>query len=241
MGRSSSPTPRATCLGNTAGLGLYHADTRHLSGYDFTLRNLRPVLLTSNAELGFAQEQVLTNPNMIGQGGKQIERQTIEMRRVRAISKDIVEETLRVTNFNIFPITIDLLYRFEADFADIFEVRGYPRESSGRRLATRTRAQSIQFRYKGVDDRSRVTNIELAPRPIELTETHALHRVTLSHLESAVFTLEIHFRQEDEPRHETVSSHFREVAADHNSWFADVTTVDTDNQLFNAVLRTQPE
>src|SRR5687767_7108874 len=67
-------------LGNQRGFGLYHADTRHLSGYEFSLRNVEPVVLTSSAELGFAQEQVLTNPGMIGHGGAELMRQTIEMR-----------------------------------------------------------------------------------------------------------------------------------------------------------------
>src|SRR3990170_4877528 len=47
--------------GNRRGLGLYHADTRHLSVYDFALGGGTPVVLLSTAELGFAEEQVLTN------------------------------------------------------------------------------------------------------------------------------------------------------------------------------------
>src|SRR3990172_341540 len=109
--------------GNVNGYGLYYADTRYLSGYDFTFAAGKPVVLLSTAELGYSSEQVLTNPSMPSLEGRTIPRGTMEIRRLRVV-EDVLEETLRVTNYNVFPLTLDLVFRFEADFADVFEGRG---------------------------------------------------------------------------------------------------------------------
>jgi glycogen debranching enzyme len=224
-------------LGNKRGFGLYHADTRHLSGYQFTLRNVEPVLLTSTAELGFAQQQVLTNPIMVGQGGRQLERQTVEISRVRAISDDVLEETLTITNYNNFPVTLDLLYRFEADFADIFEVRGYQRESRGKVQPARVEESSVHLSYEGLDGRIRQTDLHFDPVPLELGAGHALHRIDLEHLGSTVVGIEVHFKAREESPHTTLSHHFESVARAYQEWSGSMAQVQTDNQLFNEVLQ----
>ena len=119
--------------GNQRGYGIYHADTRHLSAYKLTFNGTQPVLLLSTAELGYAMEQVMTNPTLHGE--QTIKRGTIEMTRRRVVA-DVVEETLRLTNYNAAPVTVNLLYEFSADFADIFDVRGYERARFGRTLFT---------------------------------------------------------------------------------------------------------
>ncbi|MEX2237689.1 MAG: glycogen debranching N-terminal domain-containing protein [Dehalococcoidia bacterium] len=221
---------------NQRGFGLYHDDTRHLSAFEFSLRNVQPVLLTSSAELGFSQEQVLTNPNMVGEGGRRIERQTIEMRRVKAVADDVLEETLRVTNFNDFPVTLDLIYRFAADFADIFEVRGYPRPVCGLQDPVTVNERSVHFVYHGLDGDPRKTDVHLSPTPLELTAGHALYRVTLGHHETATFEIEVHFDGKHEREH-SLGDQFDKVAAAYTRWFDETTAVETDNQLFNEVMR----
>src|SRR4030065_647743 len=60
-----------------------------------------------------------------------VPRESIEVRRQRVIDS-VLEETLHVTNFNVFPVTLDLCYQFDTDFADIFEVRGLSRPRRGK-------------------------------------------------------------------------------------------------------------
>src|SRR3972149_7457504 len=80
--------------GNRRGLGLYHADTRRLSVYDFALAGTAPVVLLSTAELGFAAEQVLTNPRFTSLEGCVVPRGSTEVRRQRVLA-DVLEEALR--------------------------------------------------------------------------------------------------------------------------------------------------
>ena len=116
--------------GNVQGFGLYHRDARHLSKYEFDLNGIQPVVLLSTAELGYAMEQVLTNPTLKTRDGRELRRGSVEIARQRVIS-DVIEEQVRITNFNPFPIQLELNYGFEADFSDIFDVRGYERVRRG--------------------------------------------------------------------------------------------------------------
>src|SRR3972149_11450738 len=52
--------------GDQRGFGLYHHDTRYLSTCSLSFGRANPVVLLSTAEMGFSQEQVLTNPSMEG-------------------------------------------------------------------------------------------------------------------------------------------------------------------------------
>lgn len=48
--------------GNTAALGLYHRDTRFLSGLELKMQGLEPVLLHSSTERNYLQIVELTYP-----------------------------------------------------------------------------------------------------------------------------------------------------------------------------------
>src|SRR5262249_1736095 len=150
--------------GNRQGYGIYHADTRHLSAWNFTLNGVEPVVLLSTAELGYAMEQVSTNPTLTTPEGRAVQRGTIEMRRQRLIA-DVVEERLSVGNYNPFAVTLSLLYEFSADFADIFDVRGYERERMGERHAPVVGERSLCYAYTGIDGTDRQTLVEFDSRP----------------------------------------------------------------------------
>ncbi|HEY8173847.1 MAG TPA: glycogen debranching N-terminal domain-containing protein, partial [Dehalococcoidia bacterium] len=156
--------------GNVQGFGIYRADTRHLSSYDLTLNGTRPVMLLSTAELGYAMEQVMTNPTLHQGDERDVTRGTIELRRQRVVA-DVVEETLTLSNFNRFPVSLQLLYRFSADFADIFDVRGYQREHIGKTHAPELSERAIVYRYTGVDGRERSTRIDFDQAPDYVDES----------------------------------------------------------------------
>src|SRR4030043_2428028 len=99
---------------NPNGFGLYHGDTRHLSVYDFSFADARPVVLLSTAELGFSEEQVLTNPTMLSDDGRVLPRGSLELRRQR-VGDGALEETLDATDYNVFPARFDVVYRVGAD------------------------------------------------------------------------------------------------------------------------------
>ncbi|MBI1886519.1 MAG: amylo-alpha-1,6-glucosidase [Chloroflexi bacterium] len=225
---------------NLNGYGLYYADTRYLSAYEFTFADARPVVLLSTGELGYSGEQVLTNPTMTSAEGRVLPRGTIEVRRQRVV-EDVLEETLRITSYNVFPVTLDLHYTFRADFADIFEVRGYERTSPGQYYQPRKTEATITFAYKGVDGRKRETRITFSPAPLSITPVgenggmRVSFRVSLRHRESAALRTVIAV----DGRLEAAQGveRFGTVAHEYDEWLRSATNVYADNDFFNAVLQ----
>jgi glycogen debranching enzyme len=220
--------------GNNQGYGVYHADTRHLSAYTLTLNGTLPVMLLSTAELGFAMEQVMTNPTMSDALGRVIERGSVEIRRLRVIA-DVVEETLSITNFNPFPVVLNLLYEFGADFADIFDVRGYRREHVGTMAEFSVTERAIEYGYRGVDDRFRSTTVEFDREPDYCDASTALFRVKLPHREVSTLRIEINPQSTDAPRIAR-PRRITAVIEDYGRWMDAGTEITTDNTFLNRVL-----
>ena len=173
---------------NPNGFGLYHGDTRYLSVYDFSFADARPVMLLSTAELGFSEEQVLTNPTMLSDDGRVLPRGSLELRRQRVVD-GALEETLQVTNYNVFPVSFDVVYRLGADFADIFEVRGSERKQRGELLPTHVEDGHVVFSYKGLDGRKRETIVSFSPQPASVDEGQVTFHFALEHRQSAAVRL----------------------------------------------------
>ncbi len=130
--------------GEDQGYGLYKGDTRYLSVYDLSFGDVRPTVLQSTAELGFSSEHHLTNPPMTVASGREIPKETLEVMRRRVIDKSL-HETVQITNFNVFPITVYLRLEFAADFLDIFEFRGEKRPRRGNLLPPLVDERQVVF------------------------------------------------------------------------------------------------
>jgi glycogen debranching enzyme len=219
--------------GNHHGLGLYHADTRHLSTYEFSFSHTLPVPLLSTAELGFSEEQVLTNPRMESIEGRVLPRESIEVRRQRVVD-DVLEETLHITNFNVFPVTLDLCYHFDTDFADIYEVRGLSRPRRGKSHPPHVDGDVLTYSYDGLDKNHRQTRIEFWPRPTVLAPHRATYRVTLHHRETT--TIKLVIALDGQNSREQARTRFDNVAAQHRRWVLSNTRIFSSNEFFNKVM-----
>jgi len=218
---------------NPNGFGLYHADTRYLSVYDFSFADARPVMLLSTAELGFSEEQVLTNPTMLSDDGRVLPRGSLELRRQRVVDGSL-EETLHVTNYNVFPVSFDVVYRLGADFADIFEVRGSERKQRGELLPTRIEDGHILFSYSGRDGRQRQTMVSFSPEPVAVEEGQVTFHLTLNHRQSAVVRLL--FAIDGHPKAPGGAEAFVSLMSQYRHWMENATRMPTDNEFFNEVL-----
>jgi glycogen debranching enzyme len=224
--------------GNPNGYGLYYRDTRYLSGYEFAFSNARPLTLLSTAQVGFSAEHVMANPSMLDAEGQRLTRATIQVRRLQVLG-DVLEETIRVLNYNTFPVTLEINLRFAADFADIFEIRGYEPEARGALEAPIVEEGSLAMRYMGTDGHRRETMITFDPHP-ELIAADAdvgfvTFRLSLASQESTSVSLVVSMDGRLEaPRGE---ERFAAVAQDYQRWRSECTEVQSDSQFFDAVLR----
>jgi glycogen debranching enzyme len=84
---------------------------------------------------------------------------TIGISRDRLIGADGVSERLRIVNHAADPAAVPVDLELGADGADIFEVRGYPRKARGQLLPVAATDRRVTFRYVGLDNIEQLTHI----------------------------------------------------------------------------------
>ena len=112
--------------------GLYHRDTRILSQFQLLLEESRPLLLSSMTQDDNAVFSAdLSNPDLLIDGRIALRREQIHLHRIKFVWEGTCYERVLVRNFSAAPLGARLTFRFAADFADLFEVRGERRAARG--------------------------------------------------------------------------------------------------------------
>jgi glycogen debranching enzyme len=123
-------------------MGLFCADTRFLSRLELQVEGRSPTLLSSTAEKGFTLSILCTNPKI----DERLKADTVGIRREMVLNGALFEE-IEVSNYSTTTVSFELSISFDADFVDLFEVRGYGRDKRGRllRLVEPTSEEGISF------------------------------------------------------------------------------------------------
>ena len=154
--------------------GLYHEGTRFLSRLMFKLGNARPFLLNSTVREDNSLFVVnLTNPDVYQRGQLLLPRGTLHITRTKRLQPSMCYETLRFINYGLTAVDVHFSFEFDADFADVFEVRGMTRQRRGFRSAGAVDADQLWFSYEGLDGVLRRTHIQCASAPRELIASGA--------------------------------------------------------------------
>jgi glycogen debranching enzyme len=188
-------------LGPTAE-GLFHEDTRYLSLLTVAFNGHRPLLLSSMVTEDNTVFTVdLTNPDIYAEGRVVLSRDTVHIQRSKVLAAGLLAEQVRVHNYALEPVEIELRVEFDADFADIFEVRGQTRERRGQYLKETIAGNGVTLGYKGLDGVVRRCAIRCDARLEEVTRRSAVRRFRLESHESETFTLTVACwsGQEEEP------------------------------------------
>ena len=150
----------------TGSHGLYHEGTRFLSRFVLTLNGERPLLLSSTVKQDNVLLNVdLTNPDMTADGQVKISRGSLHLSRTRFLWQGRCFERLRVHNYSLLPVLVRLSISVDADFADLFEVRGTIRNRRGRRLESVMSKDGLSLGYEGLDRVDRWVTVRCAPAP----------------------------------------------------------------------------
>lgn len=223
---------------DTSGLGLYYQDTRFLSTFNMTLFDTTPVLLSSTADRGFMSQIELTNADFMTADGTVVPQETINIRRIRVVNGRLYE-LVRIKNYNHFPVDVSLEFEFDSDFADMFEVRGTRRTRYGTRLAPKIGEDSITLAYHGLDAILRKTVVQLETPPTSIEGTTAVFRFRLKPRERRVvkYSVEPVLPVTKEPTTDNFNKAIGEIRKSYEEWFRSSTQLETDNELFTAVLR----
>jgi glycogen debranching enzyme len=154
--------------------GLYQRDTRILSKLTVLLEEARPLLLSSTIQddnTSFSAD--LSNPDLLIGDVVALRREQIHLHRLRFLWNGACYERLLVRNFSDQELCVRLAVCFDADFADLFEVRGEHRSKRGQATATRAGDAKVVLSYLGLDSVERTTTLQFYPAPQTLTTKRA--------------------------------------------------------------------
>jgi len=146
--------------------GIFYDGTRFLSDFALFIGNSRPLLLSSTIRYDnslFSAD--LTNVDITQDDEVVIPRGTLLVSRSKFLYECSCYEQLRIANFGLNAIKIPFGLKFDADYADIFEVRGTKREHRGQRLEPQTSRDGTILSYRGLDGKVRFTKLQCTPSP----------------------------------------------------------------------------
>ena len=149
--------------------GIYHEGTRFLSLWRLTIADRRPLYLSSTVREDNAILTVdLMNPEL---PDRAIARGQLHIFRAQLLWQGVYYERIRITHYGLHPVRVALTFHFDADFRDVFEVRGHPRTHRGMLFPVQANGATVTFGYRGRDGRIRRTRITWDPPPQALS-TH---------------------------------------------------------------------
>ena len=150
--------------------GLYYRGTRYASRLDLRIDGERPMTLSSSVVRDNALLAVdLTNPELSRDGRHPVPHGTIHLFRGCILEDGVFHQRLRVHNFSVSEVTFELHVRLEADFADVFEVRGTARSRRGKQDPPELHPDGISIAYDGLDGVVRRTRLRCHPTPAQVT------------------------------------------------------------------------
>src|ERR1044071_4288341 len=218
--------------------GLYHEGTRFLSRFELTINGERPLLLSSTVkEDNILLNIDLTSPDLTREGQIEIACGALHLARARFLWQGLCFERLRVHNYSLFPVPVKLTFSVDADFADLFEVRGRKRSKRGKRLESMIFRDGISLGYEGLDCVERWVTVCCAPRPTAVHPNEISCETLLSAGEVAQWDLTISCEEDKRIKRDlSYDGAFVEAERALHSAKADDCLIVTSNEHFNAWL-----
>jgi glycogen debranching enzyme len=180
--------------------GIFHDGTRHVASMELNINGQRPMLLSSNPREDNQMLTIdLTNPDLPIGDNEFISRGTIHIFRSKFLWQSSYHERIELVNFGLEPVTVKVEVSCDADFADIFEVRGSVREKKGEALETRYSKDQMTYSYRGLDDIVRSSTVRFTPAPDKLENKSATFRVHMPPHKKFEMEIEMRFNQADQP------------------------------------------
>ncbi|WP_373545560.1 glycogen debranching N-terminal domain-containing protein [Chamaesiphon sp.] len=232
-----------------ASLGLFCRDTRFLSRLELQIAGRSPILLTCNADKGFALSALCTNPTI-----PNINAETISIQRELVLNGSLFEE-LTIYNYNTTSVSFEISLSFEADFSDLFEIRGFHRKQRGELLhrvqpdgQERTTANELTLAYQGLDGAILESHIQFAHRlPDYLKGYTAIWQIELeSHASCQIgYRLQMLMNNRPVSRVNSPMALFQAKAAEmmeEDEWRSQITQIRTDNpEIDRAIERAEQD
>ena len=222
--------------------GLFFQDTRYLSRFELRFEGKRPLLLGSAIQDDNAALTVdLTNPDIRPGEDTALPRDIIALNRTKFLWQGVLHERIGLRNYDGQRRVFRLECRFDADFRDLFEVRGMQRAHRGTTSVKTLGPDRVAFSYNGLDGIVRQTMLRFEPWPTRIELHRVIYEMALEPDErrSILITMAC-----EEPKSgQTFSSEeanflkaYRDTRRALRAATSGMTRVETSNHLFNEVI-----
>lgn len=213
--------------------GLFYKEMRHLSRFVLRLKDQAPLLLSSSVRLDNAVFTAdLTNPELRLADQRDLRRGTLHFSRSSYLWQNTCSQQIQVQNYDREMVVLELILELESDFADIFEVRGFKRESRGNLLNPRVEPSVLTLLYEGLDGLRRETRIESSILPAAVSSKQMRIPIKLSPGEQIGLGIDIHCRAGEEFSFSKLEINIPDLLAKRGREISEV-EIYTSNEQFN--------
>jgi glycogen debranching enzyme len=164
---------------NGRGLGLFYRDTRFLSRYELTLEDRALIALSSQHSGGNWVMHALENESLESSPSS-TDAHKLAVCRFRTAGDGAVRELIQITNYDQQEARFALRLQFEADFADIFEVRNISSQPLEQTPSTQLIAGGVRVSCTGQDGWQRAIELQFRPSPRHLSAQSAEFELSLA-------------------------------------------------------------
>jgi glycogen debranching enzyme len=179
--------------------GIYHHGTRQVARMELNINDHRPMLLSSSPREDNQMLMIdLSNQDLQLENGDMIQRGTIHLLRSKFLWQSAYHEKIDLVNFGLDLVSFTVKIACDADFADIFEVRGSIREQRGSMLQAVQDQEQIIFSYRGLDDVKRTTRVHFKPGPKRFEQNIAVFEINLLPQQETSLEIEMTFSHQNE-------------------------------------------
>lgn len=218
--------------------GLFHYDTRFLSQLLFTIEGHRPLMLSSTVQTDNVTLDVdLTNPDIFVDGQLVLGKETFHVARAKFLWEASCYELFTITSYSAGPARLRFALDFDADFADLFEIRGHTRARRGKLGAEVRNPAEVAFLYDGVDGLRRASRMCFSVRPETLDTGRAEFLLELRARERRAIGVTIHCHHGDHPASDAgFFGALRRARRTRAAARATIPAIESPNTVFNSVL-----
>ena len=181
--------------------GLYRGGVRHLSRLTLTIASLRPLLLSATPRDDNVLLTVnLTNPDVRGEAAGSCCLEARCTSRARDSSGGgVCYEMIRVRNFALSTVSVELAVRFGSDFENIVDVRAQRRVDAARSRFERVERDSVTQGCLGADDITRETLVDCHTAPEAISADSLRYRLQIGSRGEKTISLAFGCRSANQP------------------------------------------
>ncbi|OQP62814.1 amylo-alpha-1,6-glucosidase [Niastella vici] len=216
--------------------GIYHQGTRFLSDMELEINHYRPMLLSSNIKNENEMLSVdLTNPDISNERDVVIPKGTLHISRSKFLQDGACHELIMLFNYGSMSYEMELEITFDADFRDIFEVRGMDRKQRGKQqIPVVSSSNHVLLSYKGLDGIERHTNLHFDPAPATIKENRVFYKIRIAPKEAFSLNCTTICSVHATPvQFESYTEAFTKIRSGMEKTRGTIAEIFTDNEQFN--------